>query len=89
MWEAIKWYAQNGFKHFSFGRTDLDHEGLLQFKQGWGTNENIIKYYKYNFQKSSFISERSKLTGFHNKVFNVTPIPLLKFVGSMLYKHMG
>ena len=89
MWEAIKWYAQNGFKHFSFGRTDLDHEGLLQFKRGWGTNEKTIKYHKYNFKKASFISERSKLAGFHNKVFNVTPIPVLKLVGSMLYKHMG
>jgi len=89
MWEAIKWYAQNGFKHFSFGRTDLDHEGLLQFKRGWGTNEKTIKYHKYNFKKASFISERSKVTGFHNRVFNVIPIPVLKFVGSMVYKHIG
>jgi hypothetical protein len=89
MWEAIKWYARNGFKTFSLGRAEPENEGLLQFKQGWGTTENIIRYYKYNFKKSSFISERSKLTGFHNKVFNVTPIPVLKLVGSMLYKYTG
>ena len=89
MWEAIKWYAQNGFKHFSFGRTDLDHEGLLQFKRGWGTYEKTIKYHKYNFKKASFISERSKLAGFQTRIFNVTPIPVLKFVSSMVYKHMG
>ena len=89
MWEAIKWYAQNGYKTFSLGRAEPENKGLLQFKQGWGTTENIIKYYNYNFKKSLFIIERSKLTEFHNKIFNVTPIPVLKIVGSMLYKHIG
>lgn len=89
MWEAIKWCSKNGYKTFDFGRTESENNGLLQFKRGWGTNEKTIKYYKYNFKKASFISERSKVTGFHNMIFNVTPIPMLKFVGSMLYKHIG
>ncbi len=29
MWEAIKWYAQNGCKSFNFGRTEPDHKGLF------------------------------------------------------------
>jgi len=47
MWEAIKWCAQNGFKTFSLGRTEPENEGLLQFKQGWGTTEKIIKEIGY------------------------------------------
>jgi hypothetical protein len=89
MWEAIKWCSKNGYRTFDFGRTEPENKGLLQFKQGWGTNENIIKYYKYNFKKASFMSERSKVTGFHNRVFNVTPLTVLKVIGSMLYKHTG
>ena len=39
MWEAIKWYANNGYENFCFGRTDMENVGLRQFKQGWGAKE--------------------------------------------------
>jgi len=89
MWEAIRWSAQNGLQSFNFGRTEPENDGLLQFKRGWATSEKMINYYKYDFEKESFINERSKVTGFHNRVFSITPIPLLRFVGSMLYKHIA
>jgi len=89
MWEAIKCSAHNGFKSFNFGRTEPENDGLLQFKRGWATSEKMINYYKYDFEKELFINERSKVTGFHNRVFSITPIPLLRFVGSRLYKHIA
>jgi hypothetical protein len=89
MWEAVKWYAQNGYKSFCFGRTEPDNKGLLQFKAGWGAKEYFINYYKYDFIKESFVNDFSKVKGLHNKVFKNMPIPLLKITGSILYKHMG
>lgn len=89
MWEAIKWYAQNGFKVFSFGRTEHENEGLLQFKRGWGTKEKTMRYYKYDFKKEGFIKGPFEWERFYNKIFSVTPIPVLKFFGSILYKHIG
>ncbi len=89
MWSAIQWYCQNGYKSLSFGRTDHDHKGLMQFKNGWGAEEKIIKYYRYDIKKKAFINGGSHVSGFHNKVFNKMPIPLLKVVGSLFYKHMG
>ena len=89
MWEAIKWYAQNGFKHLSFGRTDLDHEGLLQFKRGWGAKEETINYYRFDLTKNAFVKDHSNLSKLQNKIFNKMPMPLLKLTGHLLYRHVG
>jgi len=89
MWEAIKWCSQNGYKRFCFGRTEPGNKGLLQFKRGWGTDERILNYYKYDIKSETFVSETSRLSGVHNKVFHNMPIPLLKITGSVLYKHIG
>jgi len=89
MWEAIKWYCHNGFDHFCFGRTEPENQGLIQFKSGWGTAEQKVSYYLYDFRKEEFISPKSKVTGFHNKIFRNMPLPLLKKLGSVVYKHVG
>jgi lipid II:glycine glycyltransferase (peptidoglycan interpeptide bridge formation enzyme) len=89
MSEAIKWYSQNGFKHFCFGRTEPENSGLIQFKSGWGTTEQRINYYYYNFKEEAFIPGRSKTTGFHNRVFKNMPVPILNKVGALLYRHFG
>jgi CelD/BcsL family acetyltransferase involved in cellulose biosynthesis len=43
-WEAIRWGCENGFHSFSFGRSDLDNKGLRDFKNGWGTHEEELRY---------------------------------------------
>ncbi len=53
MWEAIKWYSTNGYESFCFGRTDMENVGLRRFKQGWGTKEYLIKYFKYDLTTNS------------------------------------
>jgi hypothetical protein len=73
MWEAIKWYSQNGYRSLCFGRTEPENQGLTQFKSGWGTTEQHINYYRYDFKKETFISETSTVTGFHNRIFRRTP----------------
>ena len=44
MWEAIRWSCENGFRTFSFGRSDLDNRGLRDFKSGWGSQEEELRY---------------------------------------------
>ncbi|MFC1505210.1 lipid II:glycine glycyltransferase FemX [Thermodesulfobacteriota bacterium] len=88
MWSAIKHYIKRGFKTFSFGRTELSHSGLLQFKRGWGTYEETLKYYKYDLRKDCFVNDNIKLKSSY-WIFKKMPIPILKFVGKTLYKHIG
>ena len=88
MWEAIKWYAQNGFRSFSFGRTEPENTGLLQFKRGWGAKEKKISYYKYNIKENTFIKEHSKVKSSY-KLFKIMPVPILRLTGKLLYRHVG
>jgi hypothetical protein len=89
MWEAIRYYCEKGFENLSLGRTEPDNQGLLQFKSGWGTTEHQINYYRYDLKRGSFVSGSSSVTGFHNKIFRNMPLPLLKGIGSVFYKHVG
>ncbi len=89
MWEAIKWYAEHDYKTFSFGKTEPENDGLRQFKQGWGAEEQMIKYFKYDLTKDTFIRTKEQLTGFHNKIFRKMPIHLLRLCGALIYRHIG
>jgi hypothetical protein len=89
MWEGIKWYCKNGYKTMNFGRTDMEDEGLRQYKEGWGTKESILKYYRFNMKKGDAIKTSSGRSKIQNKVLSKMPISLLKLIGSLSYKHMG
>ncbi len=90
MWEAIRHYCDKGFQTLSLGRTELENEGLLQFKRGWGAAESTLKYYRYSPARNSFVKNPdTRLTGWHNKVFRSCPIPILRLIGSLLYRHIA
>jgi lipid II:glycine glycyltransferase (peptidoglycan interpeptide bridge formation enzyme) len=88
LWEAIKWFRRAGFDVFSFGRTDPENEGLLQFKRGWGTTEKKIVYYKYDLKKKKYDSKKPRLKNSY-VIFKRMPLPLLCLTGRILYRHIG
>lgn len=75
MWEAIQWYCKNGYTHFCFGRTEPENDGLRQFKNGWGTREYDIRYYKYDLQRNEFIGESSGVAHRYKKYSPECPSP--------------
>ncbi len=89
MWKAIKWYSGKGYRGFSLGRTEPGNKGLRQFKNGWGTEEKRIDYYKFDLNKNIFIKRQSFKFEIMNRLFYRTPVFLLRLVGFLFYKHMG
>jgi hypothetical protein len=89
MWEAIKRYAENGYRSMCFGRTAMDNTGLRKFKAGWGADEHIVNYYKYDVRRETFVGERSLVKKSHRCIFRAMPIFLIRVLGSLLYKHVG
>ncbi|WP_243373447.1 GNAT family N-acetyltransferase [Geotalea sp. SG265] len=89
IWEAIKWFCRNGFESFCFGRTDPGNNGLRQFKNGWGTRETTIHYYRYDLRRDSFVPGEIELDSRYTRLLGKLPIPLLKTLGSLLYRHKG
>ncbi len=89
MWEAIKHFIKEGYSEFSFGKTEPENAGLRQFKLGWGTKEEKIFTYKYKLAENKFIPNPDQTSGFHTRIFRKLPIPLLKLVGTLTYRHVG
>jgi hypothetical protein len=89
MWEAIRWFCNNGYKSLCLGRTALANKGLQQFKRGWGAKEHSIRYFKYSYRQEAFIAKNWKELTLYNRFFRNLPIPILNLLGSALYKHMG
>jgi hypothetical protein len=90
MGEAIKWYSTHGFESFFFGRTDMENVGLRRFKQGWGTKEYLIKYFKYDLTTDSLIKNKAgNMNLMLRFVFGKVPVPISRILGTLLYKHFG
>jgi hypothetical protein len=88
MWEVIKRYLNDGYQYFSFGKTEINNQGLMQFKKGWGTRERLIYYYTYDFKSDLFIvPQKTFKSSYH--IFKLLPEPLLKLAGNLLYRHVG
>lgn len=90
MWEAIKWYCQNGYETLCLGRTEPENSGLRHFKLGWGAEERVIRYFKYNISEERFTNgNKSNNKEFQANIFRKVPIPIAKAIGKMLYRHVG
>ncbi len=87
MWEAIRWFLQRGYESFSFGTSEYDNNGLRQFKNGMATSEETTGYYVYSFRKRDFIFHRSLQSPRKRKVLRIAPVPVLKILGKIFYKH--
>jgi hypothetical protein len=88
MWKSVKWSCDHGFKTLCFGRTEPENDGLRQFKNGWGAREYIINYYKYDLKKGAFVKDVHSINPFFKKIMGKLPLPVLKTMGNILYRHM-
>jgi len=87
IWEAVKWYSRNGYRQLDFGRTSKTNDGLRRFKLGWGTEEHLIEYLKYDLGKRAFVAEKDEAEGRHNQLFRRLPLFLSRMIGACLYRH--
>jgi Uncharacterized protein involved in methicillin resistance len=91
LWEGIKKCREYGCEDLNFGRTEMDHTGLLQFKRGFGCSETTINYYLFKPSKNRFIKRGIKMRnlGLRKLIFSRIPISILRIIGNHLYKYVG
>lgn len=89
IWEAIKWYASHNYTTLHFGRTSIENTGLRRFKQGWGTEESQLHYFKYDLQRNYFLRERGELLGWHHRIVQTVPIFISRLLGRLIYRHVA
>ncbi len=88
MWEAIKWYRNQGYEALNFGRTEFNNQGLLHFKSLWGAIESPLKYYRYDCKKKAYLQNYPPFD-IQNKILTWTPASILRIFGRLFYKHVG
>jgi len=89
MWEALRWYSQQGYKNMNLGRTSLENQGLLRYKRNWGAKEYQIYYTKFDIKNRTYIQERRGLGNIPTKLLARLPISVLRIIGRLAYKHIG
>jgi lipid II:glycine glycyltransferase (peptidoglycan interpeptide bridge formation enzyme) len=88
--DAIRHLCGRGARTLSFGRTNFGHEGLRQFKMSWGTTETRHQYVKYDIRSKTFLAAApSRWEASWKKTFANLPLPVLRVIGSIAYRHAG
>ena len=87
-WRAIQEAIREGLCTFDMGRSDLDNESLILFKDRWGATRIPLHYWRYpNRPARVKTSDWKSLVA--KKVFERLPDSLLVASGKLLYRHMG
>ncbi len=88
MWTAIEHLVGETVTALDFGRTALSADGLRRYKLGWGAEEKIISYFKFDLQADTWVSDPEERWGFHHQVFSRLPLSANRFFGRLLYRHL-
>jgi hypothetical protein len=87
-WNLIEESKQAGAEQIDFGRTDLENDGLIRFKDQFGTARRRITYFRYPQSAREIAVAASYLPG-TRALFSVLPDALSSIAGRLLYRHMG
>lgn len=86
-WKTIQEAKSLMCTAFDLGRSDIDNEGLITFKEHWGASRSMLHYWRYPHRASRPASAwRSSLI---NKVVSIAPDLTLVAAGRLLYPHIG
>src|SRR5262249_34181792 len=88
MWHGIQVLAHAGAQKLHFGRTECENVGLRRFKLSWGTQEEIINYYRVDPSGRHCFTPARRASGFHKKIFGSLPLVFNRVAGSMIYHHL-
>ena len=87
-WQTIQKAKKHGFEEFDLGRSDLDNQGLIAFKDHLGATRSKLTYYRYPARRAELAAnDRRRQTA--KRIFAYMPNPVLTLAGRLGYKHLG
>ncbi len=87
-WKMIEESKAAGIEAVDFGRSDVDQQGLIDFKDRFGTTRKNLTYYRYSRGQKSLPLASAKSSRLQH-VFSILPDSLLTAAGNLLYRHLG
>jgi CelD/BcsL family acetyltransferase involved in cellulose biosynthesis len=86
--DVIRWAADEGLDALDLGRTDLDGEGLREFKRSWGAEELPLAY-TYAGTEPPSPNGHGRVDRAMAAVITRSPPVTGQIIGQMLYRHAG
>lgn len=87
-WRLIQESRATGAETLDLGRSDLNNEGLITFKNRFGATRTSISYYRY-----SQLHDSGKSSTYGLKLMQclipIMPDSVVSATGNLLYRHMG
>lgn len=87
LWRTILEAKGQGVTQLDLGRSDLDNEGLIKFKDRWGSKRATLNYLRFPGRTNSKIDDWSKRL--LRVAVKVAPEWSLIATGRLLYRHIG
>jgi len=93
LWRSIQEAKSAGLRTLDFGRSDCDNEGLIHFKDRWGTIRSSLIYSRYTTSAHSPDNYEPREAQWKlrlaKRMLAHVPGRLLSIAGEVLYKHIG
>jgi len=87
-WKAIQEAKERGMQVLDFGRSDTTNQGLIRFKDQWGTTRSMLAYGRICARGRHQVAE-SQLTQLSKRLFARMPDGLFIAAGRLLYRHIA
>ena len=87
-WRLIEECKSLGVEKIDLGRSDLDHKGLITFKDRLGADKRLLTYRRYTNEAKRRETTPWKWRGLREILHNL-PQPFFSKAGGIFYKHMG
>ncbi len=87
-WKAIQEAKERGMQVFDFGRSETTNQGLIRFKDQWGTTRSVLAYGRICARGRHKMAEE-QLTQVAKRLFARMPDGLFIAAGRLLYRHIA
>lgn len=87
-WKLIEESKASGAERIDLGRTDLNNEGLIAFKDRLGASKRPLTYYRYTKTSKRGIAGLSDSQALR-QFFAFLPRTVCSAAGRVLYRHLG
>jgi CelD/BcsL family acetyltransferase involved in cellulose biosynthesis len=88
LWRTIQEGRERGAQVLDLGRTAMDHVGLADYKDHWGSTRSLLTYFRYPPVNRRH-TVRKWTGGVARYAFARLPDPFLTAAGRFLYPHLG
>jgi hypothetical protein len=87
LWKSIEEAKSVGLSEFDMGRSDLNNDGLITFKDRWGAGRSELVYLQYRRVRPS--RPTALLARIARQVASLAPNALVGTAGKALYRHLA